>query len=304
MGTPITQAQMDKLTALGYGLRAVFMDQIQAIASPTSVLNALYNVQTSTRAVERNLGIGGFGDVPKFTGTLNYDSFEQLYRADYTHEEYALGMAIERKLLDDDEYNVINQRAQMMGLSFDRSIEINAVSVFANAFSSTALGPDGKALCATDHPYSPSDATTQSNKGTSALTHDSLISAKQAMMRFKDSRGKALPIVPDTLLVPVELEETARVIVGSQLRSGVANNDINVNNRYNIVTSHYLSDTNNWFLIDSRMAKMYLNWYWRSMPEFVEDPTSDFNLVLKYRGYMRYSFGWDHWNWIYGSEVA
>lgn len=304
MGTPVTQASVDKITALGYALNAVFNDQLQAIASPNSLLNSLFNVQTSSAAVERNLGIGGFGNVPEFTGAINYDSFEQLYRADYTHKEYALGMAVERKLIDDDQYGVINDRARMLGLSFDRTAEQYAVSVFGNAFSSSYLGPDSKSLCATDHPYSPTDSTSQSNKGTSALTHDNLITAKQTMMRWKDSRGNAVPVVPDTILVPVELEESARVIVESQLKSGVANNDTNVNNRYRIVTTPYLTDTNNWFLIDSRMAGMYLKWYWRVQPEFQQDPTSDYNLAMKYRGYMRFSFGWDSWMWIYGNEVA
>lgn len=304
MGTPITRESMSNITALGSMLRTVWFDQIQAVASPNSLLNALFNVQTSNAAVERNQGVGGFGNVPEYTGTLSYDDFELLYQASYTHKEYAKGMAVERKLIDDDQYNVMNQRARLLGLAFDRTIETHAASVFKNAFSSSYLGGDSKALCATDHPYSSTISSSQSNKGTSALTHDSLISAKQAMMRFVDSQGNPLMVVPDTILVPVELGETARVIVESQLRSGVANNDTNVNTGYQIITTPYLSDTNNWFLIDSRMAKMYLNWYWRVMPEFAEDPTSDYSLVMKYRGYMRYSFGWDHWNWVYGSEVA
>ena len=74
--------------------------------------------------------------------------------------------------------------------------------------------------------------------------------------------------------------------------------------RFRIITSPYLTDTNNWYLIDSRMAGMYLKWYWRVQPEFQQDPTSDYNLAMKYRGYMRFSFGWDSWMWIYGNEVA
>jgi len=47
-----------------------------------------------------------------------------------------------------------------------------------------------------------------------------------------------------------------------------------------------------------------LLWYWRVRAELGIDPTSDFNLVAKYRGYMRYSFGWDDFRWVYGHEVA
>ena len=66
----------------------------------------------------------------------------------------------------------------------------------------------------------------------------------------------------------------------------------------------YLSDTNNWFMIDSMLAKMYLNWYDRVPMEFAMDPTSDFSLEARFRGYMRYSYGWDDWRWIYGHNVS
>lgn len=302
--TPITQAQMTAITNIGVALRAVFMDQMQALVDPTSILS-LYNVQSSNRAQEKNQGVGGFGLIPEYTGTsIPADSFELLYGKTYVHKEYAQQMAVERKLIDDDEYGVMAQRARLLGMAFDRTVEYHASSMYVNAFSSSYLGADSKALCATDHPYSPTDSTTQSNKGTTALSHDSLIAARIAMMKFKDSRGNPMLVRPDTLVVPIDLGPTARVIVESAQKSGVANNDTNVNRSYNIIENSYMTDTNNWFLVDSRLARMYANWFWRVRPEFAEDANSNFNLALRYRGYMRYSFGWDTWQWVYGSEVA
>jgi len=49
-------------------------------------------------------------------------------------------------------------------------------------------------------------------------------------------------------------------------------------------------------MIDSQQAPMHLLWFWRVNPEY--------NLVAKYRGYMRYSFGWDDPRWIYGHNVT
>lgn len=300
MATPMRRDQFEQFTALEVALRTVFLDQMTS----NDPLWTLYNVRSSARAVERNHGVSGMSDVPEYTGAIEYDSFEPLYRADYTHSEYAKGMAAERKLLDDDEYGVLARRAEMMGISFDRTATKHAASVFNNAFSSSYTGPDSVALCSDSHPYSPTNSSTQDNAGTSALSHDAVIATRQAMMRFEDSKENPAVAMPDTLVVPIELVDTARVIVESTQRSGVANNDTNVNQGYNIVTSPFLTDTNNWFMVDSRMARMYLNWFWRVRPEFAQDPTSDFNLQLRYRGYMRYSFGWDHWTWIYGHAVT
>ncbi|MDX2163041.1 MAG: Mu-like prophage major head subunit gpT family protein [bacterium] len=303
MGTPITRDQLSDLTALETALRAVFMEQVQ-IEAEGGLLRSLYNVQQSSRAVERNMGISGLGDVPEYRGTLEYDSFDALYTTSYQHREYALGMSVERALMDDDEYNVIRRRAAMLGLSFDRTVERQAASTFNLAFSATQPGADGKPLCATDHPLAPTSSAAQSNKGTSALTHDALIATKEAMMKLTDSRGNPLPLMPDTLLVPVELEAEALVIVQSTLKSGGNSNDANVNTGYRVLSNRFLSDANNWFLIDSRMAQLYLNWYWRVRPEFTTDAAGEYSLVYRFRGYGRWSFGWDSPWWIYGHEVS
>lgn len=301
--TPMTRGQFTNLTNLTVALSTLFFDQVEN-ADSFSLIDLLYNVNESTRAQERNMGIGGFGDVPEYKGRIEYDNMSELYPTNYRHKEYAQGLAIERTLIDDDEYGIISQRATSMGLAFSRTITRHSSNTFNNAFSSSYVGGDGKALCATDHPYSPNDATTQSNKGTSALTDASLTTTRQAMMEFKDSRGNPLNVDPTILLVPVRLEATARVLTQSPLQSGVANNDINVNQTLRPVVSRYLTDTNNWFVIDSRMAKMFLRWFWRVRPEFKEAADSDFNLVSRFRGYMRFSYGWDMWQWIYGHEVA
>lgn len=306
MATPMLEGQFSALTNLSVALRAVFYDQLNGMngAVAGQSVQGMFNRQTSKRAQEKDQGVGGFGNVPEYTGAIQYDNFDLLYGTTYSHKEYAQGIVVERKLIDDEEYGVMANRARLLGLAFDRTREVHAASVFNNAFSASYLGGDSKALCATDHPYSPSVATTQSNKGTAALTHDNVITAALAMMAFVDARGNPMNITPDTLLVPIALLPTAQVIAGSTLKSGTANNDMNVNGTYNVVASRYLTDTNNWFLIDSRMAMMYLNWFDRVLPEFVDDPTSNYNLEAKFRGYMRYSFGWDHWSWVYGSEVA
>lgn len=300
MPTPMTQTTHDKLTNLQLRLSKVFYDQL-TLADP---LLGLYNIQSSTKAAERDLGIGGLGNVPVYTGKLEYDSFETLYTMTYTPTEYAKGIAIQRALIDDDEYGVMDKRAQAMGLAFDRTVIASSASTFLNAFSASYLGPDSKALCATDHPYSPTDATTQSNKGTTALSAQAVIDTKKLMLRYKDSRGNPMTVMPDTIIVPPELEPTAREIVLSMGKPDTANNNANVSQAaYRVVTSPFLTDTNDWFMVDSRLAKMYLNWFWRIAPEFKEAPDSDYELVLRYRGYMRYSYGWDTWGWIYGHQV-
>jgi hypothetical protein len=126
------------------------------------------------------------------------------------------------------------------------------------------------------------------------------------MREYKDDRGNLIPIRPDTLLVPPELEDAAWTATQSMDKPGTANNDGNFvrSKGLSVVVWDYLTDSNNWFMVDSRLGGLFLNWFDRVSMEFAADPTSDFNLIAKYRGYMRYSYGWSDWRFVYGHNVA
>lgn len=287
------------------GLRSLFEIQRSALAAESRV-PLLFNIQTSNKAAEHNLGIGGFGDWKEYKGRVEYDQFEKGFQTNYTHIEFIDGFKVARSLVDDDLYNVINPMPRGLAMAGMRKREKDAASVFNNAFSASYVGGDSVALCSASHPYSPSNASTQGNAGTTALSYDAVEATRKLMRAYKDDRGEMVPISPDTLVVPPGLEETAWTVFNTVNKPGTANNDGNfVRSKLNkVIVWDYLSDTNNWFMVDSMLAKMYLNWYDRVPMEFAMDPTSDFSLEARFRGYMRYSYGWDDWRFIYGHNVT
>lgn len=286
------------------GLRSIFDITREGLAA-TSRIPQLFNVATSTKAQEHDLGVGGMADWEEYKGAIVYDDLEQGFKTTYTHVEFAKGFAIERKLVDDDLYNIINQRPRALAISAMRKREKDAASVFNNAFSSSYTGGDAIALCGS-HPYSPSNAATQSNAGSTALSYDAIIATRKLMRAYKDDRGQLVNVMPDTLIVPPGLENTAWEILESINKPDTANNNGNYvrSTGISLIVWDYLTDANNWFLVDSTLAGMYLNWFDRVPLEFAMDPTSDFNLISKWRGYMRYSYGWSDWRFVYGHAVA
>lgn len=290
------------------GLRSIFYKQVDALAAEAKA-PLLFNVQGSLKASEYALGVGGFGDWQEYKGAIEYDNFDQGYKTTFTHTEFARGFSVERKLVDDDLYNIINARPAGLALAAMRKREKDAASVFNNAFtaSSPYLGADSQSLCDGAHPASPANtSTTQSNSGTSALSASAISATRLLMREFKDDRGELIQVMPDTLLVPPELEETARIAVGTPQKVGSGDNDINFVNSLGlrVVVWDYLTDANNWFLIDSRLAKQHLWWFNRVPIEFSLDPASEYQLKANYRGYMRYSYGWSSWEWVYGHAVS
>ena len=286
------------------GLRSIFNLQREALAAESRV-PMLFNVSSSSKSAEHDLGVGAFSDFEEYKGAIEYDDNDQGYKTTYTHVEYAKGITVERKLVDDDQYNIINQRPQGLALAAMRTREKHGASVFNNAFSGSFLGADGIALCGS-HPYSPENATTQGNTGTTALSYDAVIATRKLMRAYVDDRGEIVPINPDVILVPPELEDTAWQVVNSVGKPSTADNDGNfVASRVNrVVVWDYLTDANNWFLVDSTLAGMHLNWFDRVPLEFAADPTSDYNLVARFRAYQRYSYGWSDFRFVYGHNVT
>ena len=309
MTTPMISEQWPR-----YVLPIIRKEWFQKMSSIVAPVSQLFRIETSTQAVEYSEGIGDFGLVPEYNSStpegkpaaIQYDSFNPLYEKTFTHIEYALGTSVERKLWDDNRLGNIRQRARSLGNAFGTTIATQRAGLFNNAFA-TVLGPDGVVLCSASHPNRPSDAATvYSNLGTSALSYASVVATIQAGKRQKDDRGNPLPTVYRLLVVPIELEATAYEITNAINKPGTADNDANFlgSQGLQVLVDPYITDSNNWFMVDPSKAKEHLMWFWRFQPELAIDPSSDYNLVARYRGYMRHSFGWDDWRWVYGHNVT
>ena len=294
------------------GLKSIFDI---AMSSPPDMLNTLFSVESSTRFEEQYQGMGALGTVPVFDGSVPYHDFDAGYRTDIRNYELAMGIQVERRLADDDQYNQINRRAGNMAAAFNNTIETDAANVFINAFTDSGTnrmgastnGADGVALLSTAHPDSPANTnSTQSNEGTYALTIDNLDTTRQNMRSFKDDKGNLLGVNPNTLLVPPELERTATQLVNQRAiyEPGSAQYDVNMfSGRFNLIVWDRLTDSNAWFLMDSVLMKQHLIWQWRIRPEFSQSEDFD-GITAKYRGYMRYGIGWTDWRFIYGNNPS
>jgi phage major head subunit gpT-like protein len=283
------------------GLRKIFMDEFGA---PGEVMSQLYGVEKSTKAVEYDYGIGGLSDLEEFQGTIQYGDFTGQYKTSYQHKEWCKGIKIERRLVDDDQYNVINKRPQALALVTRRTREKHSANIFNNAFNTTTFaGGDGLALVSSAHTHV-GTATTQSNLTTSALSKTSLAAARLQMRGFMDETDNLINCMGDTLVVPPELEQTAWEIINSQTEAYTADNTANFwKGRYKVIVWDYLADTNNWFLLDSKYTKMFLKWFDRVNPEFNKDKDFD-TYVAKWSTYTRYSYGFSDWKWIIGAQVS
>lgn len=277
------------------GLRKVFA---QVVLRQNSMLPTLFNVQTSDKAVEHDVSMGDTSDLEEFTGSIPYDDQGLSYQTDYEHKEYVRGIKIERKLVLNDLYSQINRKPQGLALGAFRRREKDGASVFNNSTSAVVLGGDAVALGSTAHP-SRNGGANQSNLLTDALSPTAVETARQTMIAFKTDRDNETTVIPDMLLVPHQLEETAWEIINSKGKIDTAQNNANFHNgKYKLaVWNNFLTSATRWFMIDSELMKMFLNWFDREPLEFFKDQNFDV-LQAKYAAHAHYSFGWSDWRWV------
>lgn len=289
------------------GLRKIFFETYDELPEQ---YQRIYNMHTSSKAVEHDWGMGAFGDWEKRTSqfdTVSYKTLSPGLDRVYVHEAFTQGFKVTREMYDDDQYRQMQKLPQALARSGRAKVEKDAMLPLVNGFDG-ASNPiyDGKALFATDHALVDSSKTV-SNLATGPLNDENLKKAIQQMRETLDEAGNLVQFKADRLIIPPALEDTAIRVLKSNQTSGTELNDTNqFLNSYGIeiVVLDYLSasaggsDTA-WFLQDS--SRHELNFFWRIRPEFKWDEDFD-DFVSKYRGYMRYSFGVSDFRGLIGSE--
>ncbi|KPK68177.1 hypothetical protein AMJ82_08935 [candidate division TA06 bacterium SM23_40] len=254
-------------------------------------------------------GVGTLPDFNEFTGLIEYQSQSQGYDTTATHIEFANGCQVERKLFDDDQYNVFNQRPAALGASAARTREKHAARLLNMAFSNDTYfynNTEGVALCSNSHTTT-SGASTASgfdNLGTASMTAVAVATGRIQMVGFRGDQAERISVIPNQLWYPPDLYEKAYEIINASGKVDTALNNPNVHEgKYTGHEWNFLTDSNNWFMIDSRTSARMFHWIDRIALEFgmIEDFDT---LIAKFRAYMRYSIAWTDWRCICGFQVS
>lgn len=268
----------------------------------------VFTTHKSNMALERSTQMRFMG-LPQLKAEGGATAFDnnagERFTWNFEHQEVALGYAITRKSIDDNLYKAQFSPTNLkLQESFSQFKEIQGANILntATTYNSSA-GGDGKALCATDHPY---DGGTWSNKPSTDvdLSEATLLQGMiNVRSNFVNEAGLKIMSRARRLVVPVALEPQAIRLTKTELRPGTANNDVNA-----ILTTSgglpegyivldYLTSNYAWFLTTNIDGLIHMN----RMP-FEMDMQVDFitdNLLVK--GYERYSFGYNDPRAIYGS---
>lgn len=253
--------------------------------------------------------VSGYGDIGAFSNTVSYQSASQGYDTTITPIQYASGIQVERALFDDDQYNIMNQRPAGLARATQRTRQKFGARVFNNAFSVDTKwnnNTEAVAMCSNSHTTT-TEASTASgfdNLTTSALSATAVAAMRIQMRGFRDSAANRIDVEPNEMLIPPDLYEEAYEIVESMGKVDQDTNNRNVHKgRYTIKEWNYLTDTNNWFMMDSALRGDALHWLDRISAEMAM--VEDFDtLIAKWRIYFRLGNGHSDWRFICGASVS
>lgn len=309
MGNPIVSSDFTRL--LDERLREV-AESAKKFAELKSMIPRLFKVADSASAFEEFFEVGGVPDIQEFTGTINYLAVAPGFYKKIEHREYAGGLQIERKLLDDKKYGVLENRATELMQSAMRVREKKAARAWQYAFSTAfdyMTSEEGVAWCSNSHTTKSGVSTTTGfdNLGTTALSKTAVATARLAMRRFKTDIGERFEVSDNlALVVPDALADTAEEIVGTTKSLDTGDGNINTQyGRYEVISYLRLDDvdTNDWFLVDMDRLKKELIFFDRIPAEYKS--TIDFDTYRSLQAvYMRLSYGFTDWRSVYGSQVS
>ena len=273
-----------------------------------SQYDKIFTKHDSKMALERTAEMRylGLAQLKTEGGQTSFDnSAGERYVYNQEHTEIALGYAITRKAIDDNLYKT-QFHPSNLGLieSFQQTKEIYGANVLNTATTyNAAIGGDGKALCATDHPI---DGGTVANTPTVQvdLNEGTLLNGMISIRtNFKDQAGLKVFARGRKLIVPPQLEPVAIRLTKTELRPGTADNDVNAilttagGLPEGYMVNDFLTSASAWFLLTNIDGLSYME-----RVSFETDMQVDFvtdNLLVK--GYERYSFAYYNFRAIYGS---
>lgn len=274
-----------------------------------SQFDKIFNVETSDRSIEQMSefsGVGQFSSISEGQG-VRFDSPVQGFDKTFTHTRFGLGIQTSQDAVEDDKIKLIFKSHADMAVSARDTQEVDAASTFNNGFSGSYLGPDGKALFATDHPLYKSGGV-QSNTGTAADLD--VVSLQLALTDFetqKDAAGRLIHVPCQKLIVTPQQRWIAYELTKSSMRPDTANNATNAFKFANDGMPdpfiwRYLTDPDAWFL-SAPPDSTGLVWFWRRKTyskQWVDEATETGNYAVRYKK----SHGWYSFYGVYGNPGA
>ena len=197
-----------------------------------ATLRTIVSEEDTRNATFRMEGLGGFGELPAYNGTLENLDQRRGFITTITPQEHAGSIDVDYKYAKVDKSGVARRIGRLAAHTASMKVYTGVLRMFGSAFDSAVTGADGCPWASVSHPVASmgdsggvsavdTEAGTYSNLITSELSVSAITAANTMANRFVTPDG--MPFLTDfysngILLVSPELEGKAREICGPQAK--------------------------------------------------------------------------------------
>ncbi|MBU5312226.1 Mu-like prophage major head subunit gpT family protein [Tissierella carlieri] len=241
------------------------------------------------------------GKIPRMREWIGDREIQNLTGSDYTikNKDFELTIGVDRNDIEDDKIGVYNPVVQDIAQSTATFPDTLVFKLLLDGFENKCY--DGQPFFSDTHKIGKKSI---SNKGTKALTIESYAEARKSIMSIKDENGESLRIIPDTLVVPPALEDTARKILLADQIDGTTN--IYKDTAELLVVPELAGNDTAWYLLCTTKPLKPIIYQERKAPKFdtlIDD--KDENVFMRkqylYGVHSRANGGYGFWQMAYGS---
>lgn len=274
------------------GLKTIFFN---AYKSVTPIYTQLTTEVTSNNSSEE---YGWLGATPELRKWIDERAPKGIKENGFVlkNEDFEASIEVDRNAIDDDQYGHIKTRISQMGIQAGKGYDKHLASVIEE----NGLCYDGQNFFDTDHPQE--DGTTQANLFTSkALTAANAETVLTAMKNLKDETGMLKGINPTHIVVPANLEFTAKKLFDPTVVAVTTDPAAAVlKGALKVVVLPYLTSATTWYVIDLSQGVSPFIYQNRKSLEFVAmDNADDIENFMRKKLYYgvdaRFAFGLGDW---------
>lgn len=238
------------------------------------------------------------------------DSPQEVNAFSATFLKYGLGYEYTEDAEDDDAPNFLRHCSEDLAYSRIITEEYLYWNIFNQAFNAGVTGNDGVALCSSAHPAAAFPGLTQSNTASNlALAPESLFLARQSMKNLYDQRGMPIERTPQTLLIPLTLENTAGEILEANDYPYSDENRPNMEkgsrNKLRAKSSRFLTNATAWFLLAGKGKPgtdshgLFVSHKYKDRQKTWVEPKYS---IFGHKAYFRSIWGFYTWYGVWGTQ--
>jgi phage major head subunit gpT-like protein len=232
-------------------------------------------VATPIPSSARENTYGWLARIPRMREWVGPRVAANLRAHDFTivNKDFELTIEVDRNKIEDDQLGVFKLHTQLMG----EQARKHGDDLLTELIQGNGNGFDGVPFFSDSHPEAPGESGSGTYDNDFALALDAAganyNTVRSAMMAFNGDDGKPLKIRPSLLVVPPQLEQTARQLLNASVvidgggNAGVSN--VWQNSADLLVVPEFANQPTVWYLFDTTRAIKPFVWQERKSPEFV-----------------------------------